>query len=247
MPRAVKDMTLTPQVDPSMTLFERMATDPNASVEKIERLMALWERGQAKQAESAFYGAMADAQSEMRSVATDATNPQTRSRYATYEALDRALRPVYTKYGFALSFNTEDAPQPDMMRLLCLVAHKGGHSREYRIDMPADGKGAKGGDVMTRTHAVGAAATYGMRYLLKMVWNVAVGEGDTDGNAPKPTPKEPAGFADWLTDIAASADEGWAVMEAAWKSSRPEYKEYAPKHYRDRLVELKKKAQAVTA
>lgn len=48
--------------------------------------------------------------------------------------------------------------------------------------MPADGKGAKGGDVMTRTHATGAAATYGMRYLLKMIFNVAIGEDDNDGN-----------------------------------------------------------------
>ena len=48
--------------------------------------------------------------------------------------------------------------------------------------MPSDGKGAKGGDVMTKTHATGAAMSYGMRYLLKFIFNVAVGEDDTDGN-----------------------------------------------------------------
>jgi hypothetical protein len=49
--------------------------------------------------------------------------------------------------------------------------------------MPADGKGAKGGDVMTKTHAAGSAMSYGMRYLLKMIFNVAVGEDDDDGQA----------------------------------------------------------------
>ena len=48
--------------------------------------------------------------------------------------------------------------------------------------MPADGKGAKGGNVMSLTHATGAAAGYGMRYLLKMIFNIAIGEEDTDGN-----------------------------------------------------------------
>jgi len=48
--------------------------------------------------------------------------------------------------------------------------------------MPADGKGAKGGDVMTKTHAAGSAMSYGMRYLLKMIFNVAIGENDDDGN-----------------------------------------------------------------
>ena len=58
--------------------------------------------------------------------------------------------------------------------------------------MPADGKGAKGGEVMTKTHAMGAATAYGMRYLLKMIWNVAVGEDDTDGNSGSQTGRKMA-------------------------------------------------------
>src|SRR5262245_45520711 len=58
-------------------MFERWACDPNASVEKIERLMALWERTEARKAETLFNAAMSQAQAAMRSVATDATNPQT--------------------------------------------------------------------------------------------------------------------------------------------------------------------------
>jgi hypothetical protein len=49
--------------------------------------------------------------------------------------------------------------------------------------MPADGKGPKGGAVMNKVHAMGAGVAYGMRYLLKMIFNVAVGEEDNDGNA----------------------------------------------------------------
>jgi hypothetical protein len=125
---------------------------------------------------------MSEAQSEMRPVAADAENPQTRSRYASYEALDRALRPIYTKHGFALSFNTGDAPLPDVRARALRRDARRRHAKVYKADMPADGKGAKGGDVMTKTHATGSAMSYGMRYLLKMIFNVAVGEDDDDGN-----------------------------------------------------------------
>jgi hypothetical protein len=62
--------------------------------------------------------------------------------------------------------------------------------------MPADGKGARGGDVMTKTHATGSAASYGMRYLLKMIFNIAVAEADDDGNA--------AGAGETITDAQCS-------------------------------------------
>lgn len=134
------------------------------------------------EAQRDFNTAMGQAQSEMGRVAADANNPQTRSKYATYAALDKALRPVYTKHGFAISFDTGDGAPDGHIRVLAYVTHSGGFTRTYRADMPNDGKGAKGGDVMTKTHASGAAMSYGMRYLLKMIFNVAVGEDDTDGN-----------------------------------------------------------------
>src|SRR5262249_2919405 len=94
------------------------------------------------------------------------------------------LRPIWSKHGFALSFNTDPANvPPEYVRVMCDVSHRGGHTRHYQIDIPADGKGAKGGDVMTKTHAMGSGVSYGMRYLLKMIFNVAVGEGDDDGVA----------------------------------------------------------------
>lgn len=163
-----------------VSMIERAARDPAVNMDKLERLLAMKERQETRVAEQAFAEAMTKAQSEMRAVAADANNPQTRSRYASYMALDRATRPIYTKHGFALSFTTGEAAT-DHILIVCDVSHAAGHTRRYSVPMPADGKGAKGGDVMTKTHAVGAAMTYGQRYLLKMIFNIAVGE-DTDGN-----------------------------------------------------------------
>lgn len=221
-----------------------LAADPNVSVEKLERLMAMQERLHTRQAEALFNAAMAEAQKAMRSVAADADNPQTRSKYASYAQIDRALRPIYTSNGFGLSFDTADSGAPDLVRVLCYVTHAAGFARTYHIDMPNDGKGAKGGDVMTKTHATGAAMSYAMRYLLKMVFNVAVGEDDRDGNDIVPKGNAPNGFEEWAVDMDGAAGDGVEALTKAWKASKPSYRGFIRA---EAWEQLKKKAKAADA
>lgn len=191
-----------PPVPVESTIFaiiERAARDPGVDIDKLERLIAMQERVQSKQAELEFDNAMAAAQAEMQPVRVDSNNPQTRSKYASYAALDNAIRPIYARHGFSLSFDTSDGASDGDVRIVCKVAHRGGHRERPRIDMPADGKGAKGGDVMTRTHAMGSAVSYGKRYLLGMIFNLATTK-DDDGNAAggyKPAPGSAGGGTDF--------------------------------------------------
>jgi ERF superfamily len=167
-----------------MLMVERASRDPSVNIDKMRELLAMRKEIMNAAQEQAFNDAMARAQGEMRAVATDASNPQTHSKYASYFALDKMVRTIYTKHGFALSFDVEDGAPPDHIRLVCYVTCAG-HTRKYQRDMPSDGKGAKGGDVMTKTHAMGAAQTYGQRYLVRGIFNLAIGD-DTDGNDPTP-------------------------------------------------------------
>jgi hypothetical protein len=155
-------------------------------IDKMERLLEMQERIMAKQAETAFNIALNEVQADMKRIAADANNKQTSSKYASYAALDRVLRPVYTERGLSLSFDTGDGAAEGYVRVLCYVSHSMGHTRTYRVDMACDGKGAKGGDVMTKTHAMGSAFTYGQRYLLKAIFNVAVGDDDDGNGASQP-------------------------------------------------------------
>jgi len=183
------------QVSDSATLMSAIAqaaANPNTDVEKMERLWAMHEKIAARDSERAFNDAMSAAQSSMGRIAADSENPQTRSAYASYAQLDRHVRPIYTKNGFSLSFNTGDSGKENELRVICYVSHAAGHTRTYTVDMPSDGKGAKGGDVMTKTHATGSAMSYGSRYLLKAIFNIAVGEGDDDGNKAGSDGKENA-------------------------------------------------------
>lgn len=159
------------------------ARDPSIDVAKMRELVALQREMRLEQAEIAFDDAMTIAQGDMAPIRADASNPQTKSKYASYKALDRVLRPIYTKQGFSISYDSEACEIPDHIWCVALV-RRGGVLRKHRVPMPTDGKGAKGGDVMSKTHAVGAAMTYGQRYLLKMIFSIAVGT-DDDGNYAK--------------------------------------------------------------
>lgn len=192
------------------------AQDPNVNLDKMERLLSMHERITARDSEQRFNDAMAEAQSRMGRIAADAVNPQTRSKYATYAQLDRHVRPIYTSCGFSLSFDQGDGAPEGHVRVLCYVSNAG-HTRTYHADIPSDGKGAKGNDVMTKTHAVGSGKTYGKRYLLKDIFNIAVGEDDDDGNgAAEGAISETAqGWIDFALSVRKSPDEFKAALRDA--------------------------------
>jgi len=162
------------------------ARDPSIPLERVERLMEMFRTEKDEERKLAFRESMASAQNEMRAVTTDKRNDQTRSRYATYAQLDSAIRPIYTKHGFAVSYDTEtilDSRGVEYLRVWMFLSHDDGHETKRHIDMPIVTKGPKGNDVMTPIHATGSALTYGKRYLLGGVFNIAVGDLDDDGNA----------------------------------------------------------------
>ena len=207
--------------DALLSAIIKIVDDPAIDVGKMERLMEMHDRLVVKKAETAFNAGMTACQAEMKQISADADNPQTRSKYATYAKMDAYLRPIYTKHGFALSFDEGDSPKPEHVRVVCYVSHNEGYSRTYHRDMPADGKGAKGGDVMTKTHASGAASSYGARYILKGIFNVAIGEYDIDGNDPKSAGMGNDALAECVTamDAASNMAELQEAFGTAYKAA----------------------------
>lgn len=174
------ELVMQPKTISPMTLLH-MAVDRGAPVDTIERLAKLQRDILDYEAMVEFNNAMYRCQEKMKRIAADMTNPQTHSRYASYAQIDRHIRPIYTAEGISLSFGDGDNPSPEMVRIICYVS-KGGYTRTYRKDMPITTVGPQGKAVMTPTHATGAADAYAKRYLVKDIFNLAVGEDDTDGN-----------------------------------------------------------------
>ena len=180
-PRKAPEITPISQSAAIIQVIERAALNPEVDIDKMERLLQMQERVMDREGKMAFNAAMAAAQAEMEPVARDARNAQTSSNYARIEAIAKAIKPVTSRHGFALSFGTADCPKDDYYRITCDVTHANGHVRSYHADVPVDLTGLKGTQNKTRTHAFGSTMTYGRRYLTLLIFDIATA--DDDGNA----------------------------------------------------------------
>ncbi len=174
------------------TAFEALACNPDCDVEKLERIMALWERDQAAKAKREYYEAMNRTQAEIRPVVRDAANTHTRTQYTRLETMHKAIAPVYTANGFSISHDEADGAPEGMTRYIAVCRHIGGHSETFRIDLPLDDTGAQGSRNKTGVHAKASSSSYARRYLEARIFNVVFGGEDDDGNA--------AGGAKTITD-----------------------------------------------
>lgn len=164
-------------------VIERAALNPDVDVDKMERLLSMQERILERQAEQSFNDSMRQAQIAMPTIDKDADNQQTNSKYARYESMNRAIKPIYTEHGFSLQFGTDDSPLDAHIRIICDVSHSGGHTKRFHYDLPPDGAGIKGTVNKTGVHASASTVSYGKRYLAAMIFNLTIGGEDDDGNA----------------------------------------------------------------
>jgi hypothetical protein len=169
-----------------LNFIERASRDPEFDVAKFGELLRMQREIVEEQARRAFNVAMAEAQAEMMPIIRDATNPHTQSKYAKLETIDREMRPIYTRHGFAVRFGSAPSPNNGWIRIVCTVSHTGGYSETNYLDAPPDDKGARGGTSKTGVQAVGSAVTYLRRYLLAMVFNIVLAD-DDDGEGTRTT------------------------------------------------------------
>jgi len=167
-----------------LSIIQKVASDPNSDVDKMERLMVMHVDMVERDAVQSYKKSMAICQEEMPTVVKDAENKQTNSSYAKFESILITTQSTYTRNGFALSFGTDISPIETYIRVTCEVMHNAGHSKHYFLDLPPDGSGIKGTANKTGVHAAGSTLSYGRRYLFCMIFNIAVAEEDKDGNPP---------------------------------------------------------------
>lgn len=166
---------------PILVALLEAARDPNVDIAKFRELKAMRDEERDYHAERAYNRAMQAAQAKMGPVVRDRKNDQTNSKYATIEALAKAITPVYTEHGFAMSFGEGETTKPNHLRVTARLMHTGGHATDHYHDVPIDKTGIQGKINKTDTHATGSTMTYGRRYLKLLVWDIATE--DDDGNA----------------------------------------------------------------
>lgn len=162
-----------------LQVISRAAADPQTDVEKMERLMRMYERIESKRAEASFASDLAEMQDDLPSIG-ERGNAAGRYTYALWEDINAAIKPVLKRYGFALSFRTDFA---DGIAVTGVLTHKGGHKVETTIKLPADASGNK-----NAVQAVASSVSYGKRYTAGALLNLTShGEDDDAYRAVEPT------------------------------------------------------------
>jgi len=172
-----------------LALIERVALDPHADVEKLDRMMAMYERLKAKEAELAFNGAKARILKKLagikivknRPVLSESDNGKQRGaveafKYAPLEEIDKHLRPLLAEEEMDLSYS--DEPWDGGILIRGRLKHlPGGHYEDSFMPAPPDTTGGK-----SNVQAVGSTNSFLRRYVACNIFNIVVVGDDDDGN-----------------------------------------------------------------
>lgn len=126
-------------------------------------------------------GALANSQTEFKSVKKDTDNPYYSSKYADLAAIIAGTQPAMAKNGLVLIQSPIVDLQAQKAGVISLLAHSSGEWMQNELILPAIMAG-KDGKVRFDAQSVGSAISYARRYTYQSLVGVAA-ELDDDANA----------------------------------------------------------------
>jgi ERF superfamily len=173
-----------------LALIERVALDPRADVEKLERMMAMYDRLKAKEAELAYNAAKGRILKKLagikivknRSVLHEIEKGKSQKgiceafKYAPLEEIDKHLRPLLAEEDMDLSYSDKLLEGGDILIRGRLKHLPGGHYEDSFMPAPPDTSGAK-----SNVQAVGSTNSFLRRYVACNIFNIVVVGDDDDG------------------------------------------------------------------
>lgn len=182
-----------------MNIIQAAMTSPEFKVEQLPMLLEFQKELMAKQAEIDFNAAMGRLSGKLATVKIARThgvgykNKQTGEKeeafkYASYEDIDRAIRPLLADEGFSLSFTSEPR-QGDGGGAVIIgtLSHSAGHSRKASMALPLDTSGGK-----TNIQGMGSTISYGKRYTVGMLLDIVTCADDPDNGGSEYVSNEQA-------------------------------------------------------
>lgn len=240
-----EEPTLPARVEPSpadmLAMIERLASNPDVNIEKLERIIALKERVMAHDAKSAFDAAYARMQPDLPAIDEKGridVKGVTRSRYAKLEDIQAAVKPILAKHGFALRHRTEwPEAQKGVIRIVGILAHEDGHAEESIFEAAADKS-----DFRTDIQSMGSTVSYGRRYTTIDLLNIETRGVDDDGQRSG-RPEPPKGYDDWLITLSEEAGKGLPAVQAMFSAAKQEYRVYLTQYDADNYKKLRERAR----
>jgi hypothetical protein len=179
-------------------VIERAARDSSIDIDKMERLLAMKERLDAKTAVEAYSADFALMQPELPEITEKGeikVENKVRSTYAKFEDINAVVKPILAKHGFGLSFKT--STKDNKVTVVAVLMHRGGHSERTEMELGADTSGSKNG-----VQALGSSISYAKRYTMNALLNITTRGQDDDGQNAGPKISE-----EQLADLMALIEE----------------------------------------
>lgn len=167
----------------SPTNLIALAIQQGADVEKLEKLMALQERWEAKEARKSFFTALSDFQRDCpvitknKSAAFSSGGSKVGYKFATLDHIIAIVKEPLAKHGLSYRFEFKD--EAGAISVTCVLTHLHGHSERTPMTAQADTSGAKNG-----IQARGSTLTYLQRYTLSGSLGISSADEDVDGKQP---------------------------------------------------------------
>lgn len=154
-----------------LAIIARAAADSTIDTNKMLSLLEMQKDIMKQQAKIDFDVAMSRLQPNLPQIHKASKGHN--CTYANYESVDKAVRHLYTKEGFSISFDTKGATT-----YVGTISHVSGYSKTVEIDFPLDTSGNK-----PAIQAKISSLSYAKRNLLQMLLNIVTTGEDDDGAA----------------------------------------------------------------
>jgi len=171
---------VVPDVANFSSMMERLASNKDVDVEKLERMMTMNERILDREAQHAFSADFVRMKPHLPKVLKTKENSQTQSKYAPLEEINTQIDPILEQFGFGTSTSVKSQTETSVS-VEAALWHRDGHKETTLVTMPLDNVGAKGTVNKTNVHATASSITYAKRVALCALLNISTGD-DTDGN-----------------------------------------------------------------
>lgn len=179
--RARQNLAAMPQEPGILGVFQRLATDPKLTVDKLGELIKLQERIMDREAAAAFEAAYSLMQPEIPRITKRGIiknkHGDVQSRYSKYEDIRRITDPILQRFGFTIHYQTL-WPIPGTAEIVGTLIHSLGGKKESRFQSRADDSGGK-----NAIQGLGSAVQYGRRYVRKDLLAIVEEGVDDDGQA----------------------------------------------------------------
>lgn len=184
----MSNLVVQQQENNALSVIQQMVTSGNFDVSVAKELLEMQKDFMKQQGIINYNNDFALMSKEIPIIAKSKKAHTT--TYAPLEDIVKVVQPILSKYGFSVSFTTEQQGL-EAVTINCILQHKDGHSTSTALMLPTKAVN----NSMNAMQAIGAAISYGKRYTICGILNIATAQDDDNNgfavNAKTESAKKP--------------------------------------------------------